>query len=87
MTCRTVLGLGLGTTHQAKSFASISNAMVLPAYTRVDAAAFVKLTDGIDVQVNVENLFNTGYFPTAHTDNNISTGGPRSARFTVRTKF
>ncbi len=81
------LGLGLGVVHQARSFASISNAVVIPAYTRVDTAAFVRLTDAIDVQVNVENLFNTGYFPTAHNDNNISTGGPRSARFTLRTKF
>lgn len=80
-------GLGLGIVHQASSFASISNAVVLPAYTRFDLAGFVAVTDAIDVQVNVENLFNTGYFPTAHNDNNISTGGPRSARFTVRTKF
>ena len=81
------VGFGLGATHQAKSFASISNAVVLPAYTRIDAAAFVQVAKGIDVQVNIENLFNTGYFPTAHTDNNISTGGPRSARLTLRTKF
>ena len=60
---------------------------MIPAYTRFDAAAFVRVTDAINVQVNVENLFNAGYFPTAHNDNNITTGGPRSARFTVRTKF
>jgi catecholate siderophore receptor len=80
-------GLGLGATHQASSFASISNTVVLPAYTRVDAAAFVQLAKGVDVQINIENLFNTGYFPTAHNDNNISTGGPRAARMTVRTRF
>jgi catecholate siderophore receptor len=81
------IGLGLGATHQASSFASISNAVVLPAYTRVDAAAFVQVSEGVDLQVNVENFFNAGYFPTAHNDNNISTGGPRSARLTLRTKF
>ena len=81
------IGLGLGVVWQSESFTSISNLVELPAYARVDAAAFGKLTDNIDVQVNVENLFNAGYFPTAHNDNNISTGGPRSARFTVRTKF
>jgi catecholate siderophore receptor len=80
-------GLGLGVSHQASSFASISNAVVLPAYTRVDAAAFLQVARGIDVQVNIENLFNTGYFPTAHNDNNISTGGPRAARLTLRTKY
>lgn len=81
------IGLGLGIVHQASSFASVSNAVTLPAYTRVDTAAFVRVTDTIDAQVNIENLFNTGYFPTAHNDNNITTGGPRAARFTLRTRF
>jgi len=81
------VGAGLGIVHQDESFASISNAVVLPAYTRVDAALFVKVTDTIEAQVNIESLFDTGYFPTAHTDNNISTGGPRSARFTLRARF
>ena len=81
------LGLGLGVIHQASSFTTISNAVTLPAYTRIDAAAFVRVTDNLDAQINIENLFNTGYFPTAHTDNNITTGGPRAARLTVRTRF
>jgi catecholate siderophore receptor len=80
-------GLGLGVVHQASSFASISNTVVLPAYTRVDTAAFVRLADAVSLQLNIENLFNTGYFPTAHNDNNITTGGPRAARLTVRTQF
>lgn len=80
-------GLGLGVVHQASSFASISNTVVLPAYTRVDTAAFVRLGDAVALQLNIENLFNTGYFPTAHNDNNITTGGPRAARLTVRTRF
>lgn len=80
-------GFGLGVVHQASSFASISNSVVLPAYTRVDAAAFVRVAHGIDLQVNIENLFNAGYFPTANSDNNIITGGPRSARLTLRTSF
>ena len=81
------IGVGLGVVHQASSFTSISNAVTLPAYTRVDAAAFVKVAANLEAQVNVENLFNTGYFPTAHNDNNITTGGPRSARLTLRTRF
>ena len=80
-------GLGVGVIHQASSFTSISNAVVLPAYTRIDAAAFAQIAKSLDVQINIENLFNTGYFPTSFNDNNISTGGPRSARLTVRTKF
>jgi len=83
----TPLGFGLGVVYQSSSFASISNAVVLPAYTRVDAAVFYTLRPGLEVQVNIENLADTNYFPTAHTDNNISPGLPRTARFTIRTRF
>jgi len=80
-------GLGLGLYHQSRSFTTISNAVALPAYTRIDAAAFFKITERIEAQVNVENLTDSRYFPLAHTDNNISTGAPLNARFTVVAKF
>jgi catecholate siderophore receptor len=81
------VGVGLGVLHQSSSFAGISNTVTLPAYTRLDGALFVNVTKGVQAQLNVENLFNVSYFPTAHTDNNISTGTPRSARLTIRTAF
>ena len=81
------LGLGGGVYHQSKSFASISNAVVLPSYTRVDAALFLALTDNIEAQINVENLLGERYFPTAHNDNNITTGAPTSVRGTIRFGF
>lgn len=80
-------GLGLGIIHQSDTWATISNAVRLPAFTRIDAAAFYKASDSVTVQLNVENLTDTDYFPTAHTDNNISTGKPLSAKATVRLKF
>lgn len=81
------LGFGIGLEHRSRQFTSISNAVPLPAYTRVDAALFYRLTDRIEAQVNVENLFDRGYFPTAHSDNNISTGAPLNARFTLRARM
>ncbi|WP_235902922.1 TonB-dependent receptor [Sandarakinorhabdus oryzae] len=81
------LGLGVGILHQGASFTGISNTVRLPAYTRVDGALFVTVTKGVVAQLNVENIFNTSYFPTAHTDNNITTGTPRTARLTIRTTF
>lgn len=81
------LGIGLGVTHQSQQFASISNAVALPAFTRVDMAVFYKVSDLVQVQLNVENLFDTDYFPAAHNDNNISTGEPLNARFTIRASF
>lgn len=80
-------GLGLGVTHQSSMYTTISNAVRLPAWTRVDVAAFYELNDRISMQLNVENLFDTDYFPSAHTDNNITTGKPLNARLTVRAKF
>lgn len=81
------IGLGLGVTHQSKSFTTISNAVTLPAFTRVDAAVFYDISDRFSVQLNVENLTDTDYFPSAHTDNNISTGEPINARVSIKAKF
>jgi catecholate siderophore receptor len=81
------LGFGLGIIARSKSFAGISNDVVLPSYVRADAAVFYELTDGIEAQVNVENLFGANYFPTAHSDNNIAPGAPTTARATLRFRF
>lgn len=80
-------GAGVGFYHQSKSFASISNAAIIPAYSRVDLAVFAKLAEGVDLQLNVENLFDTTYFPFAHNDHNFSTGAPLNARLTLQAKF
>ena len=81
------LAFGLGLTHQSSQFASISNAVALPSFTRVDAAAYYALNENIELQVNVENIFDADYFPSAHNDNNITTGEPVNARLTVRGRF
>ena len=78
------IGLGVGLTARSKSFASISNQVVLPGYARLDAAAFYKVARGVEAQVNIENLLGADYFPAAHSDNNIAPGGPRSAKLTLR---
>lgn len=80
-------GAGLGITHQSESFASISNAVTLPQFTRVDAALFFALSNEVELQLNIENLFNEEYWATAHNDNNITPGSPTSARLTSRTRF
>ncbi len=81
------LGAGIGVYHQSKSFTSISNTAILPAFTRVDAAAFFKLTPQIEAQINVENLLNREYFSSAYNDNNIMPGAPTTARATVRMRL
>ncbi|NJM49826.1 MAG: TonB-dependent siderophore receptor [Sphingomonadales bacterium] len=78
---------GLGVIHQSSQFASISNTVRLPAFTRVDAALFWDVTEKFGLQLNVENLLDTEYFSDAHNNNNISTGAPINARLTARMKF
>ncbi|HYW15579.1 MAG TPA: TonB-dependent siderophore receptor [Allosphingosinicella sp.] len=81
------LGFGLGVIAASKSYASISNSVTLPSYARVDAALFYELSDGIEAQINVENLLGADYFATAHSDNNIAPGAPTTARATLRFRF
>lgn len=81
------LELALGVTYQDSFFVLEDNAVEVPAYTRVDAAAYYDLTDRTRLQLNVENLFNADYFPDAHSNDNISTGAPTNARVSVRHRF
>lgn len=81
------LGLALGAIHQSSQFATISNAVRMPGYTRIDAALFYRVSDRVQVQINVENLTDTDYFPSAHTDNNISPGAPLNARLGLKIRL
>ncbi len=81
------LGFGAGLIYQSAQFASISNNVELPSFTRVDAGVFYALGKNTDIQLNIENLFNEEYFPAAHNDNNISTGAPINARVSISRRF
>ena len=80
-------GVGLGIAHQSSQFASIDNTVELPSFTRVDAALYYQHSEKIQMQVNIENLFDEDYFPAAHNNNNISTGEPVNARFSLSLAF
>lgn len=79
------LGVGLGVVRQARMYAAVDNAVTLPAFTRLDGAAFVGLGRGVRAQVNVENLFDRRYYATAQGNNNIMPGAPRLVRLTLAT--
>jgi catecholate siderophore receptor len=81
------VGAGLGVIARSKSYASVSNAVTLPGYARVDGAIFYKVSRNIEAQINVENIFGADYFATAHSDNNIAPGAPRNAKATLRFGF
>lgn len=81
------LGAAAGVIRQSKVFAAIDNKVTLPSFTRVDAALFAGLGYGLRAQLNVENVFDVKYFPTAHSNSNISPGSPRAARLSIGAEF
>jgi catecholate siderophore receptor len=81
------LGLGLGIIHRSDMFAAIDNAVVLPGYTRADAAVFFSITERWRVQANFQNLFDNTYYLNADGNNNISPGAPRGARVALIARF
>jgi catecholate siderophore receptor len=80
-------GIGLGAIYRSDGFAAISNAVTLKSYTRFDGAVYYTLNERFSAQLNVENLFDKEYFPSAHTDNNITTGAPLGAYLTLNLRF
>ncbi len=81
------IGFGLGLTHQDESFINNGNTAVLPAYTRIDAAAHFDFTDNLRLQVNIENLTDTVYFPSSHSTHQATVGAPLNARFSITGRF
>lgn len=80
-------GIGVGAVRRDDVFVSTDNAVVLPGFTRVDAAVFFKLSDHTKMQLNVENLFDREYFASAHSNNNIMPGSPRAFRVGLNFAF
>ena len=80
-------GGGLGIIHRSDMFAGIDNRVVLPGYTRADAAFYFHATENLSLQANFENLFDGEYFVNAHSNDNISPGTPRAARLSLNWRF
>jgi catecholate siderophore receptor len=81
------LGAGLGILNRTDMFAAIDDTVVLPGYTRADAAVFYSLTEKVRLQVNVENLLDRKYYLNADNNNNISPGFPRAIRVGLIARF
>lgn len=81
------LSVALGAVHQSSVFAAIDNRVTLSAFTRFDGGIFGEIGHGLRAQVNVENLLNRKYYPTATSNNNITPGSPRAARISITAGF
>jgi catecholate siderophore receptor len=80
-------GVGVGVIHQTSAYASSDDTVLLPGFTRVDAALYGKPSPNFRWQVNVENVFGIRYYATADGNNNITPGSPRAIRLTAIASF
>ncbi len=81
-------GYGLGFTRQGES--NISNnkpGLVLPAYTRVDLAAYYDVSEDLAIRLNIENLTDKVYFPHSHSTHQASVGEEVNARLSITRRF
>ncbi|MBI1691257.1 TonB-dependent siderophore receptor [Methylorubrum rhodesianum] len=72
--------VGVGFINQSHSFATSDNTVRLPSYSRFDMGLFYNISENARAQVNIENLFDRRYIVTAHNNNNILPGAPRTVR-------
>jgi outer membrane receptor for ferric coprogen and ferric-rhodotorulic acid len=68
-------------------YASSDDTVLLPEFTRVDAAVFFRLNDMWRAQLNVENVLDRRYIATADGNNNITPGSPRVFRLSAIANF
>ena len=82
------LGLGLGAIYQGESSPKGGpDYGIVPSFTRVDAAAYYQLSDNLRLQVNVENLLDTTYYPHAYDDHQFTVGAPINATVSIKGTF
>jgi catecholate siderophore receptor len=77
------VGFGLGVVRQGDMYAAVDNTVTLPGFTRADGALFLRMTDALGAQVNVENLFDRRYYATSQGNNNIMPGAKRTLRISL----
>jgi len=82
-----VWSAAVGVIYLGESFASSDNSVMLPAWWRVDAAVYARINETWKAQLNVENLFDQGYWSTADGNNNLSPGKTRMVRVSATANF
>jgi catecholate siderophore receptor len=82
-----VWAASLGVIYFSDSFASSDDTVYLPGFVRFDAGIFATINATWKAQLNVENLFNKGYWASADGNNNLSPGQPRTFRLKVTARF
>lgn len=81
------LSVGLGAIYQDESYITEDNDTQLPDFWRVDAAAYYQINQDFRLQINVENLLDEEYYPSAHADHQATVGDPIHATFKIVGRF
>ncbi|HEX7997834.1 MAG TPA: TonB-dependent siderophore receptor [Pyrinomonadaceae bacterium] len=81
------LNVGLGIISRSDMFVAVDNSVILPGYTRAEAAVFYSFNERWRLQGNIENLFNRRYYINADSNTNISPGSSRALRVGLTANF
>lgn len=76
-----------GVVYRGAIYPSTDNLVMLPGFTRVDAALYYAWDKHVQLQLNVENLTDKTYYAAAHSNNNITPGSPRAVRLGLHFKY
>ena len=79
------LSFGLGIVDKGKTLGKGDTN--LPAYTRIDAAAYYKIDDNMRLQLNVENVTDELYYPHSYGTHQVSVGAPMHATIKIVGRF
>jgi len=81
------LGVGLGVIYRSDMYAAIDNTVIVPGYTRLDAAVYYTVNPRLRLQANIENLLDQKYYINSDSNTNISPGSPLAVRVMMRASF
>jgi catecholate siderophore receptor len=79
--------VGGGAIYTARRYANTANTYELPSYWRFDAMVGYKVTENVDVQLNVQNLLDETYYDATHAGQFATVAPGRTALLTTNFKF
>jgi catecholate siderophore receptor len=82
-----VWAASVGLIYFSDSFAASDDLVKLPGFFRVDAGIYAKINEMWRAQLNIENIFDKGYWASADGNNNLSPGQPRTFRLLLTARF
>jgi catecholate siderophore receptor len=79
--------VGGGAFYTSKVYGNTANTKWIPGYTRFDAMAAYKVSDHLDLQLNIQNVGDKLYYDKAYQTHYVSVAPGRSAVLTANFRF